>query len=79
MTPCKQFSEQTPDSDKAILSFCTLCYVGTFPRFAKIEVSGKNTSLCKRLTENTSLDGFDKLHPLGILMTQLHKKQTRTL
>lgn len=42
--PCNQFLGQAPGSDEEIASFCTLQYGTTFPRFAKIEVNGENTS-----------------------------------
>ena len=74
--PCNQFREQAPGSDEEIHSFCTLRYAITFPQFSKIEVNGANAiPLYKWLTNNTSFDGFDKMHPLGILMTQMLKKQ----
>lgn len=74
--PCNQFREQAPGSDEEIHSFCTLRYSITFPQFSKIEVNGDNAlPLYKWLTDNTSFEGFDKLHPLGILMTQMLKKQ----
>jgi len=40
--PCNQFLHQAPGSDKEINDFATLNYGTTFPRFAKIEVNGKN-------------------------------------
>jgi glutathione peroxidase len=40
--PCNQFFHQAPGSDKEIDDFATLNYGTTFPRFAKIEVNGKN-------------------------------------
>ena len=74
--PCNQFGEQAPGSDEEIHSFCTLRYAITFPQFMKIEVNGENAiPLYKWLTENSTFGGFDKLHPLGILMTQMLKKQ----
>ena len=42
--PCNQFANQAPGSNEEITSFCTLNYGTTFPRFAKIEVNGKNES-----------------------------------
>ena len=74
--PCNQFREQAPGSDAEIHEFCTLRFAITFPQFSKIEVNGENAiPLYKWLTENTTFGGFDKLHPLGILMTQMLKKQ----
>ncbi len=40
--PCNQFLGQAPGSDEEITSFCTLNYGTTFPRFAKIDVNGKD-------------------------------------
>ena len=42
--PCNQFANQAPGSIEEIQSFCTLNYGTTFPRFAKIDVNGKNAS-----------------------------------
>ncbi|MDR1468022.1 MAG: glutathione peroxidase [Spirochaetaceae bacterium] len=42
--PCNQFAGQAPGTDIEIDSFCTSNYHTTFPRFAKVEVNGKNTS-----------------------------------
>lgn len=74
--PCNQFREQAPGSDEEIHTFCTIRYAITFPQFSKIEVNGDNAiPLYKWLTESTRFNGFDKLHPLGLLMTQMLKKQ----
>lgn len=40
--PCNQFKQQAPGTADDINNFCTLNYQTTFPRFAKIEVNGKN-------------------------------------
>ncbi len=40
--PCNQFLKQAPGSDEEIGEFCTLNYNTTFPRFAKLDVNGKN-------------------------------------
>ncbi|MGL4983069.1 MAG: glutathione peroxidase [Treponemataceae bacterium] len=40
--PCNQFLKQAPGSDEEIQSFCTLNYGTKFPRFAKVDVNGKN-------------------------------------
>lgn len=40
--PCNQFFGQAPGTDEEITSFCTLNYGTTFPRFAKVDVNGKN-------------------------------------
>ena len=42
--PCNQFANQAPGTIEQIQSFCTLNYGTTFPRFAKIDVNGKNAS-----------------------------------
>lgn len=40
--PCNQFLNQAPGTDEQISDFCTLNYGTTFPRFAKINVNGKD-------------------------------------
>ncbi len=40
--PCNQFMNQAPGTDEEISQFCTLNHGTTFPRFAKIDVNGKN-------------------------------------
>lgn len=40
--PCNQFMNQAPENDAEISEFCSLNYGTTFPRFAKIDVNGKN-------------------------------------
>lgn len=40
--PCNQFGHQAPGTNEEIDSFCELKYHTTFPRFAKIDVNGKN-------------------------------------
>ena len=42
--PCNQFAGQAPGTIEEIQSFCTLNYGTTFPRFAKVDVNGKNAS-----------------------------------
>jgi glutathione peroxidase len=42
--PCNQFANQAPGTIEEIQSFCTLNYGTTFPRFAKVDVNGKNAS-----------------------------------
>ena len=42
--PCNQFANQAPGTIEDIQSFCTLNYGTMFPRFAKIDVNGKNAS-----------------------------------
>ena len=41
--PSNQFLGQAPGTDEEIGAFCTLNYGTTFPRFAKIDVNGKDT------------------------------------
>lgn len=40
--PCNQFGGQAPGSDDDIEKFCTTNYNTTFPRFAKVNVKGKD-------------------------------------
>ena len=40
--PCNQFLHQAPEDISQITSFCTLNFGTEFPRFAKIDVNGKN-------------------------------------
>lgn len=40
--PCNQFLHQAPEDVSQITSFCTLNFGTEFPRFAKIDVNGKN-------------------------------------
>lgn len=73
--PCNQFGEQAPGSDEEIHSFCTGRFGITFPQFSKVDVNGENAlPLFKWLTDNTTFAGFDKLHPLGLLLTAMLKK-----
>ncbi len=73
--PCNQFGEQAPGSDEEIHSFCTGRYGITFPQFAKVDVNGDSASpIFKYLTGNTKFEGFDKLHPIGLLLSQMLKK-----
>ena len=39
--PCNQFGVQEPNTEAAILEFCTSSYAVTFPLFAKIDVNGR--------------------------------------
>ncbi len=74
--PCNQFGKQAPGSDEEIHEFCTLRYQITFPQFSKIDVNGENAiPLFRWLTENTTFDGFGKLHPAGVVLGQMLKKQ----
>jgi glutathione peroxidase len=56
--PCNQFGHQAPGTESEINDFCTVNYNTTFPRFAKIEVNGKNES---------PLYGFLKEQRKGVL------------
>ncbi len=42
--PSNQFLNQAPGTDEEISDFCTLTYGTTFPRFAKIDVNGKDAA-----------------------------------
>ncbi len=42
--PCNQFGNQAPGTDEEINEFCDLNFQTTFPRFAKIDVNGENSS-----------------------------------
>lgn len=42
--PCNQFMKQAPGTDEEIGAFCTLKYDTTFPRFAKLDVNGKDAA-----------------------------------
>jgi len=42
--PCNQFARQAPGTANEIDNFCAVNYGTMFPRFAKIEVNGKNES-----------------------------------
>ena len=76
--PCNQFGQQAPGSDEEIHTFCTGRFGITFPQFAKIDVNGENASpVFQWLTENTTFAGFDKLHPLSLILTQRLKKQDK--
>lgn len=58
--PCNQFMKQAPGSDAEISEFCTLKYNTEFPRFAKIEVNGKNEApLYTFLKEQAPVDEGD--------------------
>lgn len=74
--PCDQFGHQAPGTDEDIHAFCTGRFGVTFPQFSKVEVNGdKADPLFRHLTENTRFEGFDKLHPAGLLLSQMLKKQ----
>ena len=43
-----------------------------------MDVNGEGAiPLYRWLTENTKFEGFDKLHPIGMLLSQLLRKQDR--
>ncbi|WP_312046268.1 glutathione peroxidase [Anaerotignum sp.] len=74
--PCNQFADQAPGSDEEIHTFCTGRFGITFPQFSKVDVNGDQAvPLFQWLTQNTEFGGFDKLHPLGILLSGMLKKQ----
>ena len=76
--PCNQFGNQAPGSDDEIHTFCTGRFGITFPQFAKVDVNGADAiPLFQWLTENTKFEGFDKLHPIGLLLSQMLKKQDK--
>lgn len=59
--PCNQFLNQAPGSDEEISEFCTLNHGTTFPRFAKIDVNGKEAApLYVWLKEQASKDVGDE-------------------
>ena len=61
--PCNQFGHQAPGTEDEINDFCIINYNTTFPRFAKIEVNGKNENpLYTYLkTQMKGLDGLEKI------------------
>ena len=74
--PCNQFGEQAPGTNEEIYTFCTGRFGITVPQFAKIDVNGENAiPLYNYLTENTKFEGFDKLHPAGLILKAILKKQ----
>lgn len=59
--PCNQFLNQAPQDDAGISEFCTINYGTKFPRFAKIDVNGKNADpLFVWLKEQAPEDKGDK-------------------
>lgn len=71
--PCNQFLGQAPGDDAEIESFCTLNYGTTFPRFAKIDVNGKNAHPLYVWLKQTAPD--DK----GDDQTQAFEKKVKAL
>ena len=60
--PCNQFMNQTPGTNVEIEEFCSLNYGTTFPRFAKIDVNGKDADpvfiwLKEQIEEDSGDDG----------------------
>ena len=73
--PCNQFGGQAPEGIKEISSFCSLNYGTTFPRFAKIEVNGKNAiPLYRYLESQKGFAGFDKSHKLASVLEEINEK-----
>ena len=59
--PCNQFLKQSPGTAEEIESFCTMNYNTTFPRFAKVDVNGKEAHpLFIWLKDQASEDEGDK-------------------
>lgn len=59
--PCNQFLNQAPGTDEEITEFCTLKYNTTFPRFAKVDINGKDAEpLFVWLKEQQPEDLFDE-------------------
>ncbi|MGF6376643.1 glutathione peroxidase [Clostridiales Family XIII bacterium PM5-7] len=59
--PCNQFLNQAPQDDAGISEFCMINYGTKFPRFAKIDVNGKNADpLFVWLKEQAPEDKGDK-------------------
>ena len=76
--PCNQFGNQAPGDDEAIHTFCMGRFGIGFPQFSKVEVNDENAiPLYRWLTENTTFDSFDKLHPIGIFLSQMLKLQDK--
>ena len=76
--PCNQFGGQAPGSDEESHDFCSSRYGITFPQFSKVDVNGEGAiPLYKWLTENTKFEGFDKLHPIGLVLGQILKAQDK--
>lgn len=73
--PCNQFGGQAPEGIKEISSFCSLNYGTTFPRFAKIEVNGKNAiPLYLYLESQKGFAGFDQSHKLTSVLEEINAK-----
>lgn len=72
--PCNQFGDQATGSDEETHTFCTGRFGITFPRFAKVDVIGKNMiPLHRWLADNTAFEGFS-LSPMGLAMSVVAKK-----
>lgn len=76
--PCNQFLNQAPESDEKINEFCTLTYGTTFPRFAKIDVNGKDADpLFVWLKEQKPEDKTDGTSKSAEFMNKVMKYVTK--
>lgn len=70
--PCNQFGNQAPGSNEEIVRFCDSRYGIKFPIFSKIDVNGEGASpLFQYLVKEKSFKGFDKEHPLTVLLESM--------
>lgn len=59
--PSNQFLAQAPGTDEEITAFCSMHYGTTFPRFAKVDVNGKNAApLFQWLKQEAAQDQGDE-------------------
>ena len=76
--PCNQFGNQASGTDEEIHTFCTGRFGIGFPQFAKVQVNGEDAiPLYRWLTEHTRFEGFDKLHPIGVVLSRMLKAQDK--
>jgi glutathione peroxidase len=78
--PCNQFMGQAPGSNEEINEFCSLNYKTAFPRFAKIDVNGKNADplyiwLKEQATEDKGDEKTKAFEKTVKLFTLGNKKQ----
>lgn len=75
--PCNQFAAQAPGTNREINDYVLLHYHTEFPRFAKIDVNGKNESpLYTFLKKELPFRGFDFLKdPSGEVLASLASEQ----
>ncbi len=75
--PCNQFAAQAPGTNREINDYVLLHYRTEFPRFAKIDVNGKNESpLYTFLKKELPFRGFDFLKdPSGEVLASLALEQ----